>query len=347
MKLRLPRVGEDISHLEAFDFTKLTAINTCPKWGIIRYSLHKSMSNVDREMPLEAGEACHQVFSAVRLLDLLYYGADVYPDAPVQELVEKRFKKLFAADKWDTFYDLATRIPEKEFAAVDAALFIMESSGFTDNGIDKKRTVSNIEQALILYTQTYPFGKHVPLIKGDFVGVENAFEIILETNGERYRFTGKIDGVHTLNNDPSRIFIVENKTGMVNDVWESSFRTSHQPTGYMMATNVLLDMMPEYSEIHGLSLPLPRSMLDGMRTVTIHRNQDHFFQWSVWAENAINLYKEYIDLPLDAPMFTHSCSRYFRTCSFIDLCTLPRVEQDMMLEEMSIKEWSPLHDEQV
>jgi hypothetical protein len=29
--------------LEAFDHTKLAAINTCPTWGILRYQMHKSV----------------------------------------------------------------------------------------------------------------------------------------------------------------------------------------------------------------------------------------------------------------------------------------------------------------
>ena len=59
--------------LPAFDNTKLTAINQCPTWGIVRYGLHKTMSGGGRAMALEAGSACHEVFAALRLWQLLYH----------------------------------------------------------------------------------------------------------------------------------------------------------------------------------------------------------------------------------------------------------------------------------
>jgi hypothetical protein len=61
------------AELPSFDNTKLTAINTCPTWGIVRYHLHKTMSGGSRALALEAGAAMHEMFAAVRLLDLKNY----------------------------------------------------------------------------------------------------------------------------------------------------------------------------------------------------------------------------------------------------------------------------------
>ena len=61
---------EDIARLESFDYTKLSAINTCPTWGIIRYSKHLTMPGGGRAMALEAGSAMHECFSVIRLIQL-------------------------------------------------------------------------------------------------------------------------------------------------------------------------------------------------------------------------------------------------------------------------------------
>ena len=50
-----------------FDYTTLNSVSECPTWGIVRYVLHKTTSEPDRAMALEAGEALHDVFAAIRL----------------------------------------------------------------------------------------------------------------------------------------------------------------------------------------------------------------------------------------------------------------------------------------
>src|ERR1044072_1768379 len=57
--------------IPAFDYTKLTALNTCPRWGLIRYDQHKKMPGNSREMSLELGSAAHQAFAAIRWFELL------------------------------------------------------------------------------------------------------------------------------------------------------------------------------------------------------------------------------------------------------------------------------------
>ena len=55
---------EDKETLTPYDHTKLSNINTCPTWGILRYSLHKTMGGHGREMALEAGAAAHEAFAS-------------------------------------------------------------------------------------------------------------------------------------------------------------------------------------------------------------------------------------------------------------------------------------------
>ena len=53
-----------------FDYTTLNNISECPTWGIVRYVLGLAMEEPTRAMALEAGEALHDVFAAIRLADL-------------------------------------------------------------------------------------------------------------------------------------------------------------------------------------------------------------------------------------------------------------------------------------
>ena len=56
--------------LPTYDHTKLSAINTCPTWGILRYDMHKQMPGQGRALALEAGSAMHECFAFIRLVTL-------------------------------------------------------------------------------------------------------------------------------------------------------------------------------------------------------------------------------------------------------------------------------------
>src|SRR5689334_14562472 len=62
---------KDVPSIPTFDYTKLTALNMCPRWGLIRYDQHKRMPGCSRSMSLEAGSAAHQAFAAIRWFELL------------------------------------------------------------------------------------------------------------------------------------------------------------------------------------------------------------------------------------------------------------------------------------
>ena len=59
-------------------------------------------------------------------------------------------------------------------------------------------------------------------------------------------------------------------------------------------------------------------------------------------EGMLKVAEEHEQDVVSAPMFTHSCNRYFRPCSFVPLCTAPPEEQRDILEEMEVQKWSPL-----
>ena len=61
-----------------FDYSGLSDYATCPTFGIIKQKLRKTMVGEGRRMALEAGSAAHEVFAAVRVLQLLRQGHDAH-----------------------------------------------------------------------------------------------------------------------------------------------------------------------------------------------------------------------------------------------------------------------------
>ncbi len=355
LKVRLPYPDEDISKYPAFDFTKLSAINTCPTWGIIRYGHHKTFASNYRAMALEAGEACHQVFAAVRLADLILYGQPFFPNHDVRSLSLNRACELFGRSRGTTLLrDVESKDDDERTTIIRAALSILETSGFYDDPSDKRRTIDKLSEAVIAYIDRYEFGQSMPVIRtlhngNVFVGVENAFEIVGEYEVPEYtcliRLTGKIDGVHMFKNDPDDLYIEENKTASrLGDAWEQSFEMSHQVTGYIMAARTLFEAPDiERAKIRGLAIPQPR-IHDGagVIAITVFRRPHAFQEWADWIIHTCELYAQYYQSPLNAPKYTHSCNRYFRPCSFIPLCTASPDERGDFYEDMVTEEWSPL-----
>jgi hypothetical protein len=338
---------DDKQQHEAFDNTKLQAINTCPTWGIVRYGHHLRMPGAGRSMPLEAGAAAHEVFAAVRLIDMAKYQGlnDHFMFHGVQLFGEERFEAmrewLFKSD------DDRTR-------HMNFALEALYTSGFHDDPMDKRRTMTNIEEAMIAYMDRWPWGKHPVWTEDEndpqsMIGVENEFDIVLEYhlddgNMRCWRFTGKIDGIH-LHSDTHTIH--ENKTASrLDDAWRESFLMSSQVTGYCLATSLLIQQAVSNACIVGVALPQPRSYDYGGIVFEHVSRASHMTQdWFRWFLHTVLIYEEFVSDPKGAPRYTHSCNRYFRPCAMIPFCASEPEEQDNILSEMEHDEWSPLSNE--
>jgi hypothetical protein len=344
--VRPPEEGESLDGLDHFDFTKLSAVNTCPRWGIIRYGHHKVFSTSSRSMALEAGSACHDVFAAGRLFDLYHNGPAIYGNSVKSQTVA-RAVELFGVDRAERMLsDFTEKLEDERTRLLRGCLYILESSGFYDDPSDKRRTLDNLTECCIAYLDRYEFNRNVPYVRGDFVGVENAFGIIVEWDGYKCLFTGKIDGVHCWHNDRTVPYIEENKTSSrLGDAWEQSFDTSHQVTGYIVAASAIVGSPLDTARVRGLAIPQPRIYnSNGVSTVTVTRRDHHFQRWAEWFMHSVAVYRKFFDDPLDAPMYTHSCNRYFRPCSYIPLCASSKEEATEYLGQMEEDEWSPLHE---
>lgn len=359
--VRKPLPDENLDDLHSFDNTKLSAVNTCPVWGIVRYGHHKVFSsNLNyRAMALEAGSACHEVFAGARIFDAIEYGTKIYQDKydprDIKREAEGRAIEMFGIDRargmfaeFDSTEDIRTRI-------LRAGLYILQTGAFYDDPSDKRRTVSNLEEALIAYLDRYEFGRNVPYYQPGYIGIETTVNLIVEytvqdTEGtistRKVRFTGKIDGVHIHKNDLVKPYIEENKTASrLGEAWEQSFELSHQVTGYIIATRTILETNDvDMARIYGVCIPQPRLYSDGLSTITVWRRPHQFTEWAKWFVHTVEMYLRWINDPLDAPKYTHSCNRYFRPCSYIPLCAAEPEERQEIYNEMVEDEWSPLQE---
>lgn len=358
--IRLPNDNDDLNSLHSFDFTKMSAVNTCPTWGVIRYGFHKVFNTTSRAMALEAGSAMHEVFAAARAFDALTYSERAYPNikpSTIRGLIETRLVQMFGTDRSEQFLQEYDSGEDERTRLLRSGLSVLNSGSFYDDPADKRRTLSNLEEAAIAYLDRLEFGKNVPFIQGDYVGIETPINLIIEyeyTNElgiliqRTIRFVGRIDGVHCHRNDPQSPYVEENKTASrLGDAWEQSFEMSHQVTGYIAAAQTILgpniNTQMSMARIRGLCIPQPRMYdTNGVSTVTVFRKPHQFEGWAKWVVHTVEMYIANYDNPTDAPQYTHSCNRYFRPCSYIPLCTAPPEERKEIFAEMFDDEWNVL-----
>lgn len=339
-------------HLAAYDNTKLVAMNTCPTWGVVRYQMHKTFPSNGRAMALEAGSAMHEVFAYLRILTMEY---DDELDQSIRDsLAWLHGTRLFGVDRWQDIREQAGD-GDRDERARRGAIACLNSGPFYDDPRDKRRTITNLEEASLAYIRRYNWrpvwirDRSNP--KSD-IGVEIPFDVLIEgdNNGEtllRARFTGKIDGIHL--DSSGKLLLGENKTaGRLDDAWSMSFHMASQVTGYCIAASLFTQGNVDQADVLGCAIPQPKSGGDfsGITREHVTRETHHFERWFKWFFHTVEMYEKWYNNPIDAPKYTHSCNRYFRPCSLIPFCTETDDEQRNILAEMVTEEWSPLHDEQ-
>lgn len=326
--------------ITCYDNTKLVAINTCPTWGVLRYALHRTESGSGRSMAIDAGKACHDYFAAQRIWHL----RDQYKDEPsILTRVGLHATALFGGPRYAEALSANQDAPDPLTNSLAFCLPLLYTSGFYDSPTDRKRTMSNLEQACIAYSSRYLLSEMPVYIDDKTIGVELPFCILFtdtQTKKPSFIYTGRIDGIHNYNNTPH---IAENKTASrLDNSWRMMFATSSQVTGYMVAATLMLDKEVRDGFVMGLQIPIPKSYSDGTAWEPVSRNDSDFIRWYEWVLYSIDIYKSFIHRPIEAPRFTHSCNRYFHPCQFIPFCSMSREEQVELIEGMRIDVWSPL-----
>ena len=361
--LKTRMATDDDAHLPAYDHTKLSAINTCPTWGILRYSHHKCMPGSTRAMALEAGSAAHAAFAAVRLYQFKSYQAKTEAQRDNTEAVGQR---LFGDDRYLRMLGVLSDTATHRTNCINFAIEALESCGFYDDIGDNRRTISNISESIIAYIDAYDMERY-PIWernaddpKSD-IGIEIPFDIVvtiewdnamfpIAIDGKRLtsetmecRFTGKLDGLHW---NKDKLIVIENKTGArLDDSWLSQWILSHQITGYCLAATTFTGLHCEHALVSGMRIPIGKIPAEGIRTEYVPRKPIMFEKWANWFVTSIATEQQWKAEVVNAPMYTHSCNRYFRSCSFLPFCAADSVEEKkQIIEEMETDEWNPLHD---
>lgn len=332
MKFRLATPADQ--HLPYYSYSIAEAITTCPKWGLIRYKHRKYFKSRYRAMALEAGSAMHDVFAAFRLWNL--HRLQGLPDH-----AKFHGERLFGELRYETCFRPRDD-PRDELLAF--CFEILNSGEFYDDPDDNVRTMSNMEETTIRYVDSMlAVADRNPVWVQDrndptaLVGVELPFDMVIDNE---IRYIGTIDGLseHVTNG----VQLEENKTASrLDEAWRNSFEVKFQPTGYTVAARLLTGLHDiERTKIIGVKLKQARSVEDFL-TFGVERDNQAIQRWYRYIRYVHRLTEEYMDKPLEAPQFTHSCNRYFRPCGFIDLCAASDEDQEVMFEEMEETPLSP------
>jgi len=327
------------------DHTKGSAINTCPMWGMVRYVEGKTPLAETRNLALETGSVSHEVFAAARYASLF--------DGDAGDFAQSRCEQHFGSDRFSSMYTIYRSGETVVDRRTNFALEALHTSGYYDDPRDKRRTVQNIEDACRAYLQHYNFDAWTPLVNEEngFIGIEIPFDIVIEYDAGRFRFVGKIDAIVD-NGVNGEIEVHENKTGArINDAWAMSFHMSHQVTGYIQASRLIIPR--EYRRdinsaiVHGLQIPLPRDVeIGGIVAERVTRTRENYERWLKWLIDVHAQILKYQKDIYNTPMYTHSCNRYFRPCMLIPFCTSSEEDQRLMLEEeFRLDMWNPLTKE--
>lgn len=177
----LARKSPEHSTLRPYSHSILSAINTCPIWGVIRYGHRKQHESDARAMALEYGAAAHEVFAAIYLWQVGF----------VQNLPEHMHHhaaRIFGnRGRFTEALKTKDKEPDSHDALVSLGFNILHSGTFYDDPWDNIRTVNNLEVGIIKYVENVlPNMPNWPIWIADIsdptsmIGIECAFDIELE-----------------------------------------------------------------------------------------------------------------------------------------------------------------------
>lgn len=321
------------------------AINTCPRFGIIHNVMGKRFVTGYRQMALEAGSLMHDIFA---VLNLLHVGEN----QGFQDHMHHHGKLLLPDGRWEQVFSYATREGLKKKPNPErAAIATIASSDFYDDPNDKNRTISNLEICaiqLIAYHEArltdLPIYIADPKDPTAPIGVEISLDGVFEIDDGFADYTirciGLADVVYANPDDKTIVKLGEYKTtANMNDAWREAFNTRHQLTLY----NALLNAyFPERAQddmetiMIGSAIPV-RMTSTPVRHFTVERDQENIQDMLNTFKFTNGIKRQFEHKPLSAPMFTHSCSRYFRPCSLMDLCIAASDDQYDMLSSMEVE----------
>lgn len=342
----------DDAHLFRYTNSNLVSMNTCPTLAIVKDQMQLGYPGNGRAMALEAGAAMHELFAAVRLWQLWKHDLPrLAPGTDHTILIDYHGQRLFGKDRFDDMLAQAggrnvsgdVVAEDDRTQCLNFCLQALYSSGFYDDPSDNRRTMSNLEEAAIMYIDRWDFKRHPIWIRDindpeSDVGIEIKFDVVITYEFEdgttkSYLFSGTLDGLHLRDGE---VVAGENKTASrLDEAWRQAFEMSSQLTGYDLAATVFAEVPVTKNVVWGVQIPLPKSYdYGGLIVEHVTRESFKTERWFDWFLYTVQQYERYKDNPHVAPKFTHSCNRYFRPCHMIPFCASDDEEQKLALAEM-------------
>lgn len=328
----------DDAHMFQYSHSIVESILTCPVYGLIRYYKRKYYPT-KRQMPLEAGGAMHDVFAAVRLWQLLRK-----QDLPGH--FHFHGGRLFGQDRMAaSFHQM--RDPRDELLSFTYR--ILNSGDFYDDPDDRVRTIANMEETTTRYVDEMmrrmddnPIWVADPFEATAPVGIELPFDIVVTWRGKSLRYIGTLDGIVEPVKYPGMGMLDENKTASrLDEAFRNSFEVKHQPNAYILVARMLTKLEIEKARILGIKIKQTRSAEDFLPFI-VDRQEHNFQHWARTLFFCSEIVERFGEDPLQAPQFTHSCNRYFRACSFIELCAAePEDQYDIFMNSMVEAPFTP------
>jgi hypothetical protein len=297
----------------------LESISECPTFGVVH--IQRQYPQHGRALALEAGEAMHQFFAAMRVWQLEY----------VQKLPahsKAAGLRIFGKDRHSSLRKEMAKGKTSLDQVAYLAHFILQTSGYHDDPDDKIRTLSNMETAAMEYAkECIPYINSWPIWVADLknpekpIGIEQVFDVVLEySDGAQVRFIGTLDGILRNAERDMRITMAENKTASRLDrAWVESFKMRHQVTGYMACGQALFGIDMWHGRIYGCKVK-PTYRGEDVHVEPFKRDPEAVAHWANWVRNQTDLFERYKEDWEHAERRTHSCNRYFRPCALIPFC---------------------------
>jgi hypothetical protein len=184
----------------------------------------------------------------------------------------------------------------------------------------------------------------------ELISIESPFIVPLDLDDETICYVGKLDKVYR---DRYGIWICDHKTASsMTNTWINSFSPSGQMDGYLHAGH-----MTYGDEFHGVLIDgalVSKIKIDFQR-IPIQRQESQLNAWLWEVSDLIDLielneerlveYRESpkrIDYLPSFPKCTTSCTQYFGTCPYIDLCKFwDNPDHHECPDHMVIRKWEP------
>ncbi len=335
---------EDELHIKPYvTSSMIEAVVTCPKYGIIYNVQRKRFVTGYRQMALDAGSLMHEVFSIFNLFQV----------AQNQGLFDHAMyhgEQLFPGGRFDAInFDAIVKSSLTDIRKLEKLAYaVIGSSEYYDDPNDKIRTVANLEHCAITLAEyflmnhtafpIYIANKDDPTAE---IGIEKSIDVVFTVANEfnmtqDVRVIGLLDVLYQ--NSEGKVTLGEYKTtSNMSDAWRNQFALRAQQSAYIGALHAYFDNISEDLILTGSTIPVRKTTVS-VQHFTVERTHQHVLEFLQTAMFAIDLINQHKDNAHNAPMFTHSCNRYFNTCALFDLCTADKADQAIMLENMKVSD---------